>query len=112
MRTGDASALEVMSHDSCEYCTSRIEQARKIAERGDVYVGGAATASVLEQYQQDAATGIWPLDVEIREEAARITDSAGEEVFASGAGVAQRRAEMGVVDGDWVVVEIGPIPES
>ncbi len=112
MRTGDVSDLEAMSHDSCEYCESRIEQAETIAERDDVFVGGSTTFTILTSYQQDAATGLWPLDVEIREDSATITDSAGEEVYESEDGVAQRRVEMGIVDGDWVVVEIGPIPED
>lgn len=112
MRTGDVTDLKAMSHDSCEYCKSRIEQAETIAERDDVYVGGSTTFTVLETYQRDAATGIWPLDVELREDAVTITDGAGGTVYESEGGVAQRRVELGVVDGDWVVVEVGAIPEG
>jgi hypothetical protein len=101
-----------MSHRSCEYCATRIGQARTIAERGDVYSGGAATATILTVYERDAATGIWPLDVEIREEGARITDDSGAELFSSDAGTAERRVEMGVIDGEWMVVEIGPVSAS
>jgi multidrug efflux pump subunit AcrA (membrane-fusion protein) len=110
MRTGDVAALKAMSHRSCGYCSSRLEQAETISERGDIYEGGFTTATVLKKYQRDPVTGIWPLDVELWEEAALITDRSGGEVFASPDGTAQRRVEMGVVDGEWVVVEIGLIP--
>jgi hypothetical protein len=112
MATGDVAPLDAMSHQSCEYCDSRIEQAQTIAERGDKYSGGLATATVVTTFERDPVTGILPLDVRISEEPATITDVAGEEVFSSEGGTADRRVEMGIVEGQWVVVEIGPIPEG
>ncbi|WP_278237013.1 DUF6318 family protein [Isoptericola sp. AK164] len=112
MMTGDTEEWEAHSHRSCGFCASRLEQARTIAERGDIYTGGEVKATIETIYERDAITGVWPLDIAIREDSTRITDSSGEVLYESERRIAKHRAEIGIRDGEWVLVGIGQIPEA
>jgi len=112
MKTGDTAEWEAMSHKSCEYCANRLDQARQIAERGDTFEGGEAQIRVLHTYEQDAATGIWPIDVEIKEARSTITDAEGEVVFEQEALTSTARVEASRSDDRWVIVGVPDIPES
>ncbi|MFC7876740.1 DUF6318 family protein [Isoptericola sp. NPDC057391] len=111
MKTGDTAEWEAMSSKSCEHCEARLDQARQIAERGDVFSGGERTVSVLHTYEQDAATGIWPLDVRVNEKRSKITDSGGSILLSNEAQSKDRRVEIGRKDGRWVIIGVGDIPE-
>ncbi|CAM3466279.1 DUF6318 family protein [Isoptericola cucumis] len=112
MKTGDTAEWEAMSHKSCGYCTNRLDQANLIAERGDTFEGGEARIRILHTYEQDAATGIWPIDVEIKESRSTITDVKGKVVFEQPAQTSTARVETTRSDGRWVIVGVPDIPES
>lgn len=112
MVTGDTAEWEARSHRSCEYCESRLDQAKTIAQRGDVFTGGDVEVVVDKVYQRDVVTGIWPMDITGHESATTILDAKGETVFTSESAVAERRAELALRDGEWVLVELGQIPEK
>ncbi|MCK0116821.1 DUF6318 family protein [Isoptericola sp. S6320L] len=112
MVTGDTAEWEARSHRSCEYCESRLDQAKTIAKRGDVFTGGDVEVVVDKVYQRDVVTGIWPMDITGHESPTTILDASGDTVFTSEAGVAKRRAELALRDGEWVLVELGQIPEE
>ncbi len=112
MTTGDTAEWEAMSHAECEPCHGFIDQAKTIAERGDVYSGGVVDATVADpgRYVRDEATGLTPLDVEYTQAEILIADPAGEELFSSKSASEQRRMELGRRDGSWIVVTIAPMP--
>jgi hypothetical protein len=110
--TNDTAEWEAMSHQECEYCANRLDQAREIAKFGDTYEGGKSTVKILETYEQDTVTGIWPIDVEILEDASQITSDGGEVVFENEANVSRARVEIGRRSGEWVIVGVTNIPES
>ncbi|MEN5072830.1 DUF6318 family protein [Isoptericola cucumis] len=106
MKTGDTKGWEAMSGKACGFCDARLEQARTIAKRGDVFEGGNTEVRVLHTYEQDAATGIWPIDVETREQAWHITDADGKEIASQKAVVATSRVEVAQTSGEWVIVGV------
>lgn len=106
MKTGDTAEWEAMSHKSCETCADRLGQSREIAKNGDTFEGGDATVRVLHTYEQDAATGVWPLDLQIQTEPARITDSNDKEVASFEATDYEVRVEVAQADGQWVVIGV------
>jgi len=112
MVTGDSAEWEKRSHRTCDFCAARLDQARTIAERGDAYDGGEVEVSIETVYQRDPITGIWPLDITLREPQTTITDVSGTVVFESEGSTAERRAEIALKDGEWVLVGIGEIPEE
>lgn len=112
MKTGDTAEWETMSHKSCKYCSSRLDQAREIADRGDTFTGGEVSVRILHTYEQDAATGIWPIDIRLSEEASTIKDTTGEVVFSSDATSGELRMEMARRGGQWVVIGVPDIPEK
>jgi hypothetical protein len=105
--TGDTTEWAEMSHSSCEFCTRRIDQAKRITQQGDSFEGGEATVDVVHTYAQDPATGIWPVDLKIRERRTVITDSRGTVVFENEANSHQTTVEIGRRDGRGMVVEVG-----
>ncbi|WP_251149796.1 DUF6318 family protein [Cellulosimicrobium sp. Marseille-Q4280] len=112
MATGDTTEWRAMSHETCEPCSGFIDQASTIASRGDVFDGGEISAEVPEpeRYIRDETTGIFPLDVQYSQDAMKILSSAGEELFSSDKTSNERRVEMGLRNGEWVVVTIAEIP--
>ncbi|MFE5339995.1 DUF6318 family protein [Isoptericola sp. NPDC056578] len=106
MKTGDTAEWEAMSGKACGFCDARLEQAQTIAKRGDRFEGGATRARALHTYEQDAVTGIWPVDVETREDPWTITDSNGEELASDKAVVAKSRVEVARRSSDWIVVGV------
>ncbi|WP_125775589.1 DUF6318 family protein [Antribacter gilvus] len=112
MATGDTAEFEAMSHDACGFCVDTLSQANQIKNRDETWTGGEITSSLVESYEQDALTGIFPLDVDIDQEQAVITDAAGSVVFTGVPERAQYRVEIAQRDGEWLVVEIAPRPES
>jgi hypothetical protein len=108
--TGDIDALAMMSFPSCTTCTARVEQAKRIANDGATFTGGETTTRVVETYDQDPATGIWPLDLEITEARTVITRPDGSVEFEADASTITRRVEVAFRDGHWVVLAIAEIP--
>nr|WP_246246510.1 DUF6318 family protein [Isoptericola sediminis] len=112
MVSGNTAEWERHSHRSCDYCAARLDQAMTIARRGDVFTGGSQTVEIDTVYQRDEVTGIWPFDVTIQEAATTITDVEGEVLFESDDISGERRIEVGLVDGEWVLVERAEIPKD
>ncbi|MFI2101792.1 DUF6318 family protein [Isoptericola sp. NPDC019693] len=112
MKTGDTAEWEAMSQKSCEYCANRLDQAKLIAERGDTFEGGEAQIQILHTYEQDEATGIWPIDVEIKESRSTITDANDEVVFEQNPQTTTARVEIARSKDQWVIVGVPDIPES
>jgi hypothetical protein len=107
--TGDTTEWEAMSSESCDTCSSRVDQARKLADGGYQWAGGMAKATILHTYRQDGPTGVWPIDVEVRTEAVTVTDSGGGVIFSEELTVNKSRVE--VVDGPngWLIVGIAAL---
>lgn len=114
MTTGDTSEWRTMSLDSCTFCQGSIGQADQISSRGDVFEGGSAVVTVDDPtfYVRDEATGIYPLDVRIVQEAISIRSVEGDELFAQERTDDLYRAELGLRDGEWVVVEVSLLEAS
>ncbi|GAA1984125.1 hypothetical protein GCM10009718_21840 [Isoptericola halotolerans] len=106
MKTGDTTEWEAMSHPECSTCSKRLEQAQHIAQNGDTFTGGEMSANILHTYEQDEATGIWPLDIKVSVEPVVITDQAGDQVFADDAVEAEQRFEVLRQRDQWVIVNI------
>jgi hypothetical protein len=112
MATGDTKEFEAMSHRACGFCDDALEQAKRIEEGGWAYTGGGSTLSLVEAYKRDELTGVYPLDVEISQESSQISESGGAQLDSVESKVFDRRIEMGLRDGEWVVVTVAPIPEA
>lgn len=112
MATGDTEEFEAMSHRACGFCDDALEQAKRIEARNYTYSGGASTFSLIETYMKDEVTGIFPLDAEISQNPSLISDRRGKEVYSADATVSESRVEMGIRNGEWVVVTVAPIPET
>ncbi|WP_454042589.1 DUF6318 family protein [Cellulosimicrobium sp. Marseille-Q8652] len=112
MATGDTAEWQAMSLETCEPCSGFIDQASTIASRGDVFEGGKISVDVPEpnRYMRDEITGIVPLDVQYSQEPMRILSSSGKELFSSQRTSNERRVEVGLRDGEWVVVTIAEMP--
>lgn len=110
MATGDTKEFEAMSHPECGFCADALEQAIRIRSRDETWSGGEIQSTLLEAYQRDGATGIYPLDFEVEQSAAQIIDSANVRVFEGQDESARYRVEMGRGSEGWVVVEIAPGP--
>jgi hypothetical protein len=108
--SGDTSESDAMTLDSCEFCVGRIDQAREVAAGHYTWSSGPSTATVLHTYEQDPLTGIWPIDVEIHDEAVSVSDERGAVVFSHEAATFSRRVEMAWKDGAWIVVQVADIP--
>ena len=112
MKTGNTAEWEAMSGKSCEHCSARLDQARDIAKQDAVWVGGETQARVLHTYEQDAATGIWPIDVEIQVAPVTVQDASGTQIFDDPARKADLRVEVARQDDGWIVVGVANKPES
>ncbi|OLT54635.1 DUF6318 family protein [Cellulosimicrobium sp. CUA-896] len=114
MTSGDTSEWRSLAHESCGFCQGSIDQAETIRERGDAFVGGAVTATVEKPglYARDEATGIFPLDMRIVQEAMTISDAEGKELFSQERTDDLYRAEIGRKDGEWVVVEVALLEQA
>lgn len=106
MATGDTEEFEAMSHRACGFCDDALEQAKRIRTRQDTWTGGKVRSVLLETYARDEITGVYPLDFEVEQAAARITDADGATVFEGKDERATYRVELGWQKDDWVVVEI------
>lgn len=112
MQTNDTAEWEAMSHRECGYCSTRLEQAKEIAAKNYQWQVGDTTTRVVHTYAQDTTTGIWPIDVEVDQAAVTLKDAAGETVYSEDAVVVPLAVEVGRRNGDWVIVEVGEVPEN
>ena len=112
MATGDTEEFEAMSHRACGFCDDALEQAEQIKEGGWAYSGGDSTLSVTQAYKRDELTGIYPMDTEITQEQSRISDPNGNKLDSVETTLFDRRIEMGIKSGEWVVVKVAPIPDT
>ncbi|MEV0950163.1 DUF6318 family protein [Promicromonospora sp. NPDC050249] len=110
MATGDTEEFEAMSHRACGFCDDALEQVKRIRTRHETWSGGEIDTVLLESYVRDEITGVYPLDFEVEQDAARITDAGGSTVFEGEDERATYRVEVGRSNGNWVVVEIAPGP--
>lgn len=110
MATGDTEEFEAMSHRACGFCDDALEQAERLRSRRELWTGGEIRSNLRESYRRDELTGIYPLDFEVEQNAARISDSEGLVLFQGTAERAAYRVEIGRKNGAWVVVEIAPGP--
>ncbi|GAB2475566.1 DUF6318 family protein [Xylanimonas ulmi] len=108
--TGDTAEFEAMSHDVCTFCSARIDQAKMIMEMGDVFTGGEIVVDILHTYRQDVPTGIWPIDIEVREERSTIMTPDGVLAFENDAGTNLARVEVARREGRWVVINVANAP--
>jgi hypothetical protein len=107
--TGDTTEWEAMSYKTCTYCRSRLEQARQIAERGDIFTGGETQVTILHTYQQDAVTTIWPIDLEVIDGPTHIAALDGTTLLDDQGSAYRRRAEVVWTGGRWSIVGIAAL---
>ncbi|WP_419707920.1 DUF6318 family protein [Promicromonospora sp. NFX87] len=112
MATGDTEEFEAMSHRACGFCEQALRDTARIQDRDQRFVGGTTEVKVLDQYLRDDLTGIYPLDVEVTQEASTTLDPAGSAVASAEPQTSAHRVEVAQKDGRWVVVAIAPRPES
>jgi hypothetical protein len=110
--TGDTTEWEAMSYKTCNFCAARLEQAHQIAEGGYTWTGGEMEASIVHTYEQDAITGIWPMDVRITQASASVHDGTGRSVKEIDQNIGDRRVEVVRVNGRWVIVGVADMPGS
>jgi hypothetical protein len=99
-----------MSHRACGFCAQALDDAVRIRNLGQVFQGGATNAVVLDQYVRDSLTGIYPLDVEVAQEASKTVGVDRSVVSTAEAHTSQHRVEMGRKNDRWLVVAIAPRP--
>lgn len=110
MATGDTAEFEAMSHEACGFCTDVLNDARRVAQNEESYIGGQTAIAVSQVYEQDELTGIYPLDVSIVQEASRIIDRHGEEVSSLARTASDLRVEVGRRGHHWVIAEVASAP--
>ena len=108
MKTGDTDEFKAMSQKSCEFCAKRLAQAVEIEDRGYTWKGTQSHPRVIHTYEQDAATGIWPLDVVVSQ-TVKIVDSSGDTVHSAAPQKEDLAFEVGRKNGDWIIVEVGRV---
>lgn len=108
--SGDTSEWEAMSHDACQFCRNVLERATEIQENDLDIEGGDISAKVVEIYQRDEVTGIYPLDVNVKQERSTTTRANGTVESTSEVQDGVMRVEVGVRDNSWVVVTVAPKP--
>lgn len=112
MATGDTAEWEAMSHEACDGCRGLIDDASLRESDGDVFLGGELAATTGEMYARDELTGIFPLDVVVEQGTTQIMSTAGETYLSQQPSTYERRVEMGIRDGQWVVVTLAEVPAS
>ncbi|MFC8796264.1 DUF6318 family protein [Promicromonospora sp. NPDC057138] len=108
--TGDTKDWDAMSHRACDFCKDGSNRAKEMAANGESLRGGGLEVEILQAYQRDDLTGIYPLDARVTQQAYETRDAGGDVTDSGEREVVDRRIEMGRRDGDWVVVTIAPIP--
>lgn len=112
MATGDTEEFEAMSHRACGFCEQALTDANRIQNRGQIFRGGATKVRLLDQYLRDDLTGIYPLDLEVTQQASRTLEADGAVVSSAKEQKSAHRVEMGRKNDQWLVVAIAPRPES
>lgn len=110
MATGDTEEFEAMSHRACGFCDQALRDAARMQARDQSFQGGTTDVNVLDSYLRDDLTGIYPLDVEVQQEASKTVDAAGAEVASAQPQTSDHRVELGRKNNRWVVVAIAPRP--
>jgi hypothetical protein len=109
--TNDTAEWEAMSHQTCMFCSERADQAQELADRGYSWEGGDTTVEILDSYAMDSTTGIYPIDVRIKVSPARATAPDGTVAYEADAAQVEQRVEVAQREGNWVILELGDIPE-
>lgn len=112
MATGDTEEFEAMSHRACGFCEQALKDANRIQGRDQNFQGGETEVKVLDQYLQDDLTGIYPLDVEVKQDASETLDADGSLFSSAETQTSEHRVEVGRKNDRWVVVAIAPRPET
>ncbi|MFE5336062.1 DUF6318 family protein [Isoptericola sp. NPDC056573] len=108
MRTGETDPFRTMSAKDCQFCVKRVDQAQEIQDLKYTWEGTQTRPQVTHTYEQDDATGIWPIDVEVTQKI-KIVDAEGESVSAGDPKKLGLAFEVGQKDGNWVIVEVGQV---
>ena len=111
LKTGKTDALKKMSHRACGFCDDTLQEASTIADEKQTYEGGELAGVLVRAYKRDAVTGIYPLDMDVTQAPAKITESDGTVTWRQDRVITEARIEMGLRDGEWVVVEIAGRPQ-
>lgn len=107
MATGDTTEYESMALETCGFCANRVEQAQEIDDGDLTWNGGRLSARVTHTYEQDSATGIWPVDLDATISPTRVTDPSGEEVFSDDLTNTSYQVRLTRQDGQWRIVGVG-----
>jgi len=108
MKTGDTKSFEQMSTKNCQFCAKRVDQSNELQERAYSWEGDQPTPRIAHTYEQDATTGIWPIDVEVTQ-SIKILDATGETVSSTAKEKVKLAFEVGRQNNRWVVVEVGQV---
>jgi hypothetical protein len=110
--TGDTAEWAEMSHRACTFCQTVLERTAEIRKKKLTIDGGEVSSRLVETYRRDALTGIYPLDLEVTQQASTTTHPDGSVESSAKKQTALMRVEMGLRDGNWVVVTVAPKPEN
>lgn len=112
MATGDTEEFEGMSHEACGFCADALKSLAANEEAGYAYIGGAVSVNILEVFEQDALTGLIPIDVKVSQSTSSTFDESGNQIASAPREVNKSRVEVAKAGSRWVIVEIAPRPES
>lgn len=112
MATGDTAEFEAMSHEECGFCSQSLGDARRLMKLDQRYIGGKSSSHILDTYEQDGLTGIYPFDVQVVQEVSTIEDLDGNVVSSLEASKSRLRIEVGREDTDWIIVEVASAPKE
>jgi hypothetical protein len=112
MATGDTDEFEAMSHEACGFCSDVLNSASANEAASYTYIGGDVTVDVQEVLEQDALTGIIPINVRVEQAESSTLDEFGDKIASASAELNESRVEVADSGDGWVIVEIAPQPES
>ncbi|MBD5785079.1 hypothetical protein IF650_02695 [Cellulosimicrobium terreum] len=114
LQSQDSSELKMMSHESCGFCDSTLENIEWLVDNDGTYAGGELEIEIDDpnRYVRDEATGIFPFDATINQERIEVADGDSHEVSTVEKKTWEARIEVGRQDGDWVIVEVASPDEA
>ncbi|MCA5894362.1 DUF6318 family protein [Isoptericola sp. NEAU-Y5] len=112
MSTGDTTEWEAMSHKSCQHCANRLKRANEIADEGYTWTSGPTSARVVHTYEQDAATGTWPMDIEVTQGAVTLSASDGSVIYQEDQVTLELGVEIASKNDSWVIVAVSALEDE
>jgi hypothetical protein len=101
--SGDLADWKAMSGPNCRFCASVSKDVVKMREKGRRSEGGQIIVTGKRAYPQEAATGIFPVDLELTQDASRDISAEGGIVDSTSGGETLAQIDLVWLDGRWVI---------